>query len=312
MIQEEVSIPYAAASPWGASLADGRRRELAAILAHWRYFARDAGQDGPFAGEPHTGADIFCLAALTLAPEDPLAAAAPLRTATVDEHIAATLRETVSLADLCLQGADLRGANLHGALPNGVQLQQAQLQQAQLQQAQLAHARLSRACLVLTRPDGANLCAANLDDAHLSGARLSNAELVTLHAERVVMCDTRLEDTNLSGACLIGANPLHARLARADLRGAVFDAATTLEGIQLADRAHGPAALGDVVWDQIRLTRCDWRPLARLGDERFARWRDGADAYRAVVRAYRQLAVALRAQGLHEDAKRLGYRAQVW
>jgi hypothetical protein len=59
-----------------------------------------------------------------------------------------------------------------------------------------------------------------------------------------------------------------------------------------------------------------------LGDERNARRRRGADGeakdadtryqdYEAAVRANRQLAVALRAQGLDEDAAYFAYRAQV-
>ena len=65
----------------------------------------------------------------------------------------------------------------------------------------------------------------------------------------------------------------------------------------------------------------DWASLKTLGDEqdaRQAKWKDGRekakdlrlDDYRRAVRANRQLALALREQGLNEEADHFAYRAQ--
>jgi hypothetical protein len=60
----------------------------------------------------------------------------------------------------------------------------------------------------------------------------------------------------------------------------------------------------------------NWRKVKRLGDDRLyaadgLRGWIGARKYREAVRAYRRLAVALRTQGLTEEANRFIYRAQV-
>jgi hypothetical protein len=81
-------------------------------------------------------------------------------------------------------------------------------------------------------------------------------------------------------------------------------------------------SLADVQWSDAPLTRVKWDQLPRLGDEQEARRRVGSDGkrksgadrqdgYQAAVRAYRQLSVALRNQGLHEHADRFAFRAQV-
>ena len=107
-----------------------------------------------------------------------------------------------------------------------------------------------------------------------------------------------------------------------DLRGAHLS-----EDTDLADVILGPgffadwldrlflrnrnAALGDIKWHDTDLTAIPWERMQRLGDERYARWRNGAKQHRTVVRAYRQMAAQLRAQGMAEDADRFSYRAQV-
>lgn len=299
---------------WGASPDDGRRRELLGRVLRWRAeYADDSdgGYPGPFADIKLAGADVFVLAAWTLAPDNPPSAEAFLRAARLGTLGERDPRLVVSLGGLHLEGADLSGADLKGALLNGVQLQRANLQGA----------RLSGANLPLARLDGADLRAAMLDGANLTGAYLEGARLTTAHAECALLCDARLDGSSLAGASLAGAdlrgadlsrvNLLHASLAGADLRGAVLDGTAAFEAVRLSDRAHGAAALGDIVWEGIRLTRTDWRRLRRLGDERYATWRD-PDSYLAVVHAYRQLASALHAQGLDEDAARLAYRGCVW
>jgi len=80
--------------------------------------------------------------------------------------------------------------------------------------------------------------------------------------------------------------------------------------------------LADVVWNGAPLARVAWEALPVLGDEvqaRQPRTEDGTNKgaglrlsqYQAAVRGYRLLAVALRSQGLNEQADRYGYRAQL-
>jgi hypothetical protein len=77
-----------------------------------------------------------------------------------------------------------------------------------------------------------------------------------------------------------------------------------------------------VVWGGANLSLVDWEALRRLGDERLARQRrtrDGKrkdaetrrDEFANAVRAYRQVASVLRAQGLSEFSDRYAYRAQI-
>ena len=144
-------------------------------------------------------------------------------------------------------------------------------------------------------------------------------------------------------------------LSPADLRGAVFDPATNLEGVTLGD-GRGSVRIADLRWGGANLAVVDWtplldherrRPFARrqpsypLGDEREA-WgwqpqpfkppvgkptraalrqaraehdanqaKARLDTFRAAVRANRQLATALRDQGMNEEADQFAYRAQV-
>jgi len=78
--------------------------------------------------------------------------------------------------------------------------------------------------------------------------------------------------------------------------------------------------VGDTNWDSINLAMIDWLQMDMLGDERKARQKTSGGKrkkdttrlteYRIAVRANRQLAVALQAQGLNEEAARFAYRAQ--
>jgi hypothetical protein len=111
-------------------------------------------------------------------------------------------------------------------------------------------------------------------------------------------------------------------LAGADLRRAQLDEDTRLGYAHLGPGAvrdwldhlrfrNRNVVLGDIKWRGADLTAVPWEQIRRLGDDRHAGWRNGADAHRAVVRAYRQVAAQLRAQGMAEDADRFSYRAQI-
>src|SRR5260370_173044 len=203
-----------------------------------------------------------------------------------------------------LTKAQLEQAVQQGEQLNGTDLSGAQLDGANLRRAQLDGANLSRAQL-----DGANLSRAQLDGANLSRAQLHSANLIA----------AQLNGADLRGAQLEGANLSCAQLKGADLREA------QLEGVNLRDATlgnehHIGPRLADAQWGTINLAVVDWSHVSKLGDEWEAvqkMTRSGKkekherlNDYRAAVRANRQLAVALQAQGLSEEAARFAYRAQ--
>jgi hypothetical protein len=86
----------------------------------------------------------------------------------------------------------------------------------------------------------------------------------------------------------------------------------------LADPDHIGPQLADVQWSDTNLAVVDWQRVTILGDEYKARqakyslfFRFSKDYYQEAASAYRQLSVALRNQGLSEDAARFTYRAQL-
>ena len=92
--------------------------------------------------------------------------------------------------------------------------------------------------------------------------------------------------------------------------------------LELADEHHIGPRLADVQWGDTNLSVVDWSELTMLGDEYRAQQKSDADGeektkntrikeYQEAVRANRQLSVALRNQGLNEDAARFSYRAQL-
>jgi hypothetical protein len=89
-------------------------------------------------------------------------------------------------------------------------------------------------------------------------------------------------------------------------------------------------SLADIYWNNVNIAVVDWSLISELGNEQYAckeeqRYfersyksypypedrRRTLDEYRKTVRAYRQLSVVLRNQGLNEDAARFAYRAQL-
>jgi uncharacterized protein YjbI with pentapeptide repeats len=168
------------------------------------------------------------------------------------------------------------------------------------------------------------------DLSHAAAARMTGAKLRFTHLERACLARVRLEGANLEGALLMGAdlNGAHcegvllkrANLSGAYLRGASFNDRSNLNEMRLQDGAYGSARMADIRWSGTNLAVVDWEHLTRLGEEeravRTARGKlrgtraDILRRYSAAVRAYRQLATALRVQGLNEDADRYAYRAQ--
>jgi uncharacterized protein YjbI with pentapeptide repeats len=227
---------------------------------------------------------------------------------------------------LDLRGANLRQVNLRG-LPltrmyGGLNrknwqfttLEQREVAGVHLEGADLSEAHLERAILQGAHLEGATLRGVHLQEANLFRAYLRGAYLREAHLERTKLRGTSLEAAYLPDAHLDGA----------DLRNAFFDNASNLERISLGDEKSGFASLVDVHWGDVNLSVVNWRHMKILGDEyrarhRELRWGTGTvrekgkrlDEYQAAVRANRQLANAIRAQGMNEEAIPFAYRAQI-
>lgn len=197
--------------------------------------------------------------------------------------------------------------------------------------AQFERAHFERAHL-----EGAVLTAVYLEEAILTHAYLHGAELVDAHLERASLRGTRLEAMSLSPAAFERVckwtdqtaenwwwedRVFLQQLPPADLRGVFFDAGTDLQNAVLGTRKYGYVSVADVRWNGVNLAVVHWLDRDILGDERKARMifasglkrtrLERAEGYEIAVRANRQLAEALRSQGLNEQADRFAYRAQV-
>src|SRR2546421_798438 len=224
---------------------------------------------------------------------------------------------TVDWKDVLLrehEGMDLRGANLDHvdlsylplALLRGG-LNYREWENATEEQRNGAAVRLEGADLKDASLKGASLRGAHLEGAHLRWGQLEGADL---------MCAC-LEGAHLRFALLEKAHLRDAHLERADLRGALFGGAY-LDGMMICDVNHVGPLLADTQWSDVNLSVVKWSEIKMLGDEYEARKQDkgkGKTArlkgYEQAVRANRQLALALQAQGLNEDATRFAYRAQL-
>lgn len=245
-------------------------------------------------------------------------------------------RRQIDAAAAHLEGADLSGAHLEGAVLEGAHLEGVHLREAQLERANLSfawlegailsEATLERAVLLGAALDGAILTGARLEGAVLSNATLAGAELFGAHLE-----GARLNEAQLAGRHLptevsarLGAARLELAeaLPGADLGGAFFDSATALHEAIFGDEQLGSVAVADTRWGGVNLAVVEWGAVRALGDERAAREpldakgkpKDDATRlaeFRTAVRASRQLAVALRDQGLNEQADLFAYRAHV-
>jgi len=226
------------------------------------------------------------------------------------------------------KGLDLRGAHLHqvdlcdlplACLSGG--LTREEWQRTTLQQRDKAGVHLEGADLSEAHLEGAILEGAHLYGATLRGTFLQRANLFRADLRSTYLREVHLEQASLRGARLEGAYLPNAHLEGANLRNAFFDGASNLEGISLSDEKGATAVLADVSWGNVNLALVDWSRIARLGDESKAhrlRTSQGIEKqrakqledYRAAVRATRQLANAMRAQGMNEEAIPFAYRAQ--
>lgn len=224
-------------------------------------------------------------------------------------------------------GLDLRGADLRKVDLNHLPLARMRAGlatrewwNATHQQRIEAGAHLEEAILDWSHLEGASFRWAHLEGTQLFGAYLQEARFRGAMLSGAALVRARLEGASLCRAYL-GGTTMPKKLAPANLRQAVFDTTTNLDGIILGDEQQGVISLVDVSWGNANLAVVDWAPIKLLGDEREAQQQaseDGAKKdksillvkYQQAVRANRQLAIALQAQGLNEDAARFAYRAQ--
>ncbi len=148
------------------------------------------------------------------------------------------------------------------------------------------------------------------------------ATLTGAHFERAILRFTDFEQARLASAHFEGTDFHEAHFEGANLTETFFDSMTRLYGVVLNNNEHGALSLADVHWGDVNVAMIDWSSISELGDERIAKQQKTADGkqedntmqlagYLKAVRAYRQLAVVLRNQGLNEEAARFTYRAQM-
>lgn len=152
--------------------------------------------------------------------------------------------------------------------------------------------------------EGADLREAILDGAIFTGTHLEGANLRRVSAHAARLGAARLVESDLAGADLRDAN----------LRRAVFSERSFLAGADMRG-----ALLADVQWAGANLAVVDWVRVGRVGDERESHVAASGGIekpatqrlgeYEAAARANRQLAIALRAQGLNEAAHYFAYHA---
>jgi uncharacterized protein YjbI with pentapeptide repeats len=227
----------------------------------------------------------------------------------------------------------------------GLDLRGADLRQADLHSLPLArvHAGPNLREWLRSTPDQREMAAVHLEGANLFGVHLEGAILNHAHLEGADLTQAHLEgafigDAHLEGKRLPAQEPHAVRMGKretphvfwpADLREAYFDSATKLVRTTFGTDEFGVVSVLDAHWNGVNLAAVKWtRPRRKrltgvvLGDERKA-WR-AADtkgtpkspdhrlsAFEEAVRANRQMAAALRANGLSELADQFAYRAQV-
>jgi uncharacterized protein YjbI with pentapeptide repeats len=264
---------------WGDPISEERQAELKALSVRQREWAgkpvAERG-DSAFKGVALTGADIYWLA------ERARDADGWVRTL--------NLEGAILFPETHLEGAVLLAAHLERTIFIGVHLEGASLGDAHLEGAVLGAAHLERTFLF----------EAHLEGAILREARLEGADLRRSHLEGADLRRSHLEGADLAEAYLGGAN----------FSEAWFDSKTVLSNATLNTKTR----LGDIQWSgvgAVNLTQINWDQVPRLGDEQDVGPRSDASKHEAVVRAYRQVAAQLRAQGMNEVADRFLYRAQV-
>lgn len=144
------------------------------------------------------------------------------------------------------------------------------------------------------------MAAVLMKGANLRGAHLEGADLRQAHLERADLRWTHLEEADLRAA----------HLERTDLRAAFLERALLVE-VTLGDEKHIGPQMADIRWGDVNLAVVNWSQVEILGDDHKVKDKVASLIWHIIaVRANRQLAVALQAQGMNEDASRFSYHAQ--
>ncbi|MBA2676800.1 MAG: pentapeptide repeat-containing protein [Ktedonobacteraceae bacterium] len=170
--------------------------------------------------------------------------------------------------------------------------------------------------------EGASLGYVNLRRAVLYSIRLDEAMLRDAHMQDAVLYSAHLDNADLKGAHLEGAYMFRTQLSGANLQEVFFDATTDLTGAMLGEKKQRFISLAGAHWGGVDISVINWSQVGYLGDEEQARQPKNGDGtmkdaetrlqeYRTAVRANRQVAVALREQGMNEEAMPFAYRAQM-
>jgi uncharacterized protein YjbI with pentapeptide repeats len=159
---------------------------------------------------------------------------------------------------------------------------------------------------------------ATVEQREASGAQMQGVSLEYAHLEGAHLSSVHLEKARVGSAHLEGSRLRQAHLGGAAMHAVFFDTAANISGVRFGHKVYGAVSLSDVRWGGVGLATVNWAYAHRLGDERDARMCGGKRnkplrlvKFRAAVRANRQLAVALRAQGLNEESDSFAYQAQV-
>jgi uncharacterized protein YjbI with pentapeptide repeats len=312
--------PEAVGTRWGDPISEERQAELQARLDAWAAETDHGARKGPFdiRGRSDderqrlrlTGADAFWLAEKSGRGKS---------WGVPNLHL-----EGASLDEAHLEGAELSEAYAAEANLGGAYLEESQLRYAHLEEAHLYGAHLEGANIIYAHLEGAYLIETHLEGASLGSAHLEGATVKAAHLKGASLDEAHLEGANCYQARLEGVDFYHTHLEGADLTGATFDKTSRLNGAIFTG-----ASFDQVTFDNANLTVVDWDLVPLLGDEVTATVAayntetyqhkqgdkkaptDRLDEFRAAVRANRVLAVALRSQGLNEEADRYAYRAQV-
>lgn len=163
-----------------------------------------------------------------------------------------------------------------------------------------------------------NAAAVNFQRCNLTNADLRESSMTYADLRGAKLSDCRLDGADLFRVNLGGEFP-------ANLHGAILDRRTRLnEAIMASDSGVAPR-LFDVQWNGASLSGIDWSIVKKVADEKRsyhkARRRPGDGWsvsnnrriiwYSEAAQTYRQLAMALRFQGMNDQARRFTYRAEV-
>jgi uncharacterized protein YjbI with pentapeptide repeats len=230
-------------------------------------------------------------------------------------------------------GLDLRGADLHrrdlrslplARLRGGLAFEESRRTAGWQDDAAAIH--LEESTLHDTHLEGALLKNARLQWVYGIGTRLEHAFLEQSRWDEAYLEHVHMENAHLFRVRFHGAILDRLHLEGANLASAQFDATTAIFGARFSSPQHGTAFLIEVNWGGASLNNVNWARVGMLAEERLARHPDRpvrapippsmralprVAMFENATRANRQLAAALREQGINEWADHFAYRANV-